>query len=95
MNQLGQSFGFPKKEGGKVVSGLPVVARNKGSIGRFDMPENFGMANPLEDYRKNRNALKEKLKNAKTTKEKFNITREMSILDNAVKPQRLQKQQKI
>ena len=91
MNQLGQSFGFPKKEGGKVVSGLPVVARNKGSIGRFDMPENFGMANPLEDYRKNRNALKEKLKNAKTTKEKFNITREMSILDNAVKPQRLQK----
>ena len=55
------------------------------------MPENFGMANPLEDYRKNRNALKEKLKNAKTTKEKFNITREMSILDNAVKPQRLQK----
>lgn len=54
------------------------------------MPENFGMANPLEDYRKNRNALKEKLKNAKTTKEKFNITREMSILDNAVKPQRLQ-----
>ena len=92
LNQLGQSFGFPKKEGGKVVSGLPVVARNKGSIGRFDIPENFGMATPLEDYRKNREALKERLKNAKTTKEKFNITREMSILDNAVKPQRLQKQ---
>jgi hypothetical protein len=92
LNQLGQSFGFPKKEGGKVVSGLPVVARNKGSIGRFNIPENFGMATPLEDYRKNREALKERLKNAKTTKEKFNITREMSILDNAVKPQRLQKQ---
>jgi len=91
LNQLGQSFGFPKKEGGKVVSGLPVVARNKGSIGRFDIPKNFGMVTPLEDYRKNREALKEKLKNAKTTKEKFNITREMSILDNAVKPQRLQK----
>ena len=99
LGQLGQSFGFPKKEGGVVgraegggLSDLPVIQRQtSGGLG-FNLPTSMATGPSSTEFQTMRKSLIEKMKKEPDLEKKKELNNQLRMLVQTAKGPRMQEE---
>ena len=97
MGQLGQSFGFPKKEGGVVgraggggLADLPVVQRQAGRSLGFNLPTSMAAGPSSTEFQTMRKSLIDKMKKEPDLEKKKELSNQLRMLVQTTKGPRMQ-----